>query len=147
MRSVEEILEQKGVRLTPNRILVARCIEHSSHPVSMAEIEQEIESLDKSSVFRVLMLFVEKDIVHVIDDGSGSLRYELCHGEAGHTLEDMHLHFKCENCGRIFCLESEHIPHVNLPAGYTMFTANFVAKGLCPACSLSTNTKSTNTKR
>lgn len=135
MKSIEEILEHKGVRVTPNRVLVARCIERSIYPVSMTEIEKDIESLDKSSVFRVLMLFVEKDIVHVIDDGSGSLRYELCHGEAGHSIDDMHIHFKCENCGRIFCFESEHIPHINLPDGFSMFTANFVGKGLCDVCS------------
>lgn len=134
MKSIEATLIQKGIKPTPNRVLVARCLDGFHHPVSMADIENQIDSIDKSSVFRVLMRFVEKDVVHVIDDGSGSLKYELCRGEAGHSLEDMHIHFKCELCGRIFCIESEHIPTIHLPEGFSLFTVNFVGKGICKDC-------------
>lgn len=134
-KSIETSLEQKGIRPTPNRVLIARCLDSFTHPVSMTEIENTLDSIEKSSVFRVLMLFAEKDFVHVIDDGSGSLKYELCRGEKGHTLDDMHIHFKCESCGRIFCFESEHIPAINLPEGFTPLHANFVIKGLCKDCS------------
>lgn len=135
MKTIEEIFEQKGIRITPNRLLVARCLNDYQYPVSMAELEDKIVTIDKSSLFRVLTLFVDKDMVHVIDDGSGSLRYELCRGEHGHTLDDMHIHFKCESCGRIYCLESEHIPAINLPDGFSLFTVNFVGKGICAECS------------
>lgn len=134
MDSIETTLEQKGIKITPNRILVARFLDRSPNPVSMTDIEYAIDTLDKSSVFRVLTHFVDKDFVHVIDDGSGSLKYELCRGNAGHSMDDMHIHFKCEGCGRVFCFESEQIPGINLPEGFSLFAANFVGKGLCPDC-------------
>lgn len=123
-----------GIRPTPNRMLVAECLRACQHPVSMAEIEDMIDTIDKSSVFRVLSLFAEKHLVHAIDDGSGSLKYELCPGGDSHSMEDMHAHFSCEKCGRIKCIEQD-VPNINLPDGYKVHSANFVVKGLCPDCS------------
>lgn len=140
MEIITDMLDEKGIRPTPNRELVARALYNCDHPVSMAEIEESIASIDKSSVFRVLKLFIDKDLVHVIDDGSGSMRYELCRGEAGHSLNDMHLHFKCVECGRIFCMESQHVPELNLPEGFCLFSVNFVAKGLCDQCATALGT-------
>lgn len=134
MDRISALLEQKGIRPTPNRILVARCLDGFRHPVSIAEIEEDIASIDKSGVFRVIRLFVENDLVHEIDDGSGSLRYELCRGECGHSVSDMHIHFKCVECGKVYCLETEHIPPFNIPEGFLLQSVNFVGKGVCKDC-------------
>lgn len=131
--TIEEALQCKGIRPTANRLLVARCLSELKHPASMTEIEQTIDTMDKSSVFRVLTLFVEHDIVHVIDDGSGSLKYELCRSRHGHSIDDMHVHFRCEVCGRVFCVD-QPIPPIELPEGFTLLTSNFVGKGVCAEC-------------
>ena len=80
-KSIEEkILNQKGVRPTTNRILIVRELLKADHPISIADFESLMDySMDKASIFRVLELFTEKDVVHVIEDGSRSLKYELCH--------------------------------------------------------------------
>ena len=76
---IENILNRKGVKPTSNRILVVRELMKASHPVSLADLEILLGfSMDKASIFRVLELFSEKEIVHVIEDGSRSFKYELC---------------------------------------------------------------------
>lgn len=135
--TIEQALQCKGIRPTANRLLVARCLDQLHHPASMAQIEQTIDTMDRSSVFRVLTLFVEHDMVHVIDDGSGSLKYELCRGRHGHSVDDMHAHFRCETCGRVFCFD-QPVPKLNLPAGFTLLTTNFVGKGICADCNAKT---------
>ncbi len=134
MKNIEDLLAAKGIKATPNRILVGRCLRDFGRPASMTDVEAKIHSIDKSSVFRVLSLFEERELVHIIDDGSGSMKYELCYGEEGHTMSDMHIHFKCEACGGIFCIESEHVPEVILPEGFTLRGVNYVAKGVCAQC-------------
>lgn len=133
---IENLLSSKGVRPTANRILVLKELLKVSHPVSLSDLESSLEfSLDKSSVFRVLEIFAEKDVVHVIEDGSRSLKYELCHSSEEHSLDDEHPHFYCEKCKEIFCLDDVKIPPIALPDGYKAHSVNYVIKGLCPNCS------------
>ena len=82
----------------------------------------------------MLELFAEKDIVHVIEDGSRSLKYEMCPGSSHHSPDDQHVHFYCEVCHRTCCLPEINIPRVSLPAGYEMRSINYMVKGVCPSC-------------
>lgn len=128
------ILDRKGVKATPNRILVLRSMLLSERPLSLSELETMLDSVDRSSIFRVLTLFVAHHIVHEIEDGSGMAKYEVCSGENECTIEDMHVHFYCENCHRTYCFKDMHIPDVQLPEGFSMDSVNFMVKGTCPSC-------------
>lgn len=129
-----ELLLRHGVKPTANRIVVVKALADIDRPLSLSELEYKILSIDKSGVFRALTLFRERHLVHVIEDGGDGVRYELCRSDADGEDDDMHVHFFCERCHRTFCMEDVHIPQVPLPDGYVMSTANYVVKGLCPAC-------------
>lgn len=132
---IEKLLEGRGVRPTANRILVVRELLKASRPVSLANLEESLEySMDKASIFRVLNLFSEKDIVHVIEDGSRSLKYELCVSDGHHTLSDEHVHFYCERCRETYCFKDVTIPGINLPEGFRVHSVNYMIKGVCPEC-------------
>lgn len=129
-----ELLEKHGVKPTANRIVVARALAEAGRPMSLTELEYKILSIDKSGVFRALTLFRDHHLVHVIEDGSGGARYELCHSHHDDEDDDMHVHFHCTQCHTTFCIDNTPIPTVELPEGYTMSTANYVVKGICPDC-------------
>ncbi len=129
-----DLLMAHGVRPTANRIVVTRVLNGARRPLSMRELEDEIETMDKSAVFRTLMLFKEHRLVHVISDGSNSERYELCRSHDHAHDDDAHLHFYCERCHRTFCIDEVAVPEVKLPKGYVMSSAMFVARGVCPEC-------------
>lgn len=132
----EALLEAHGVKTTANRILVVKALAESSRPMSLSELEDEMLSVDKSSIFRVLTLFREHHLVHVLEDGSDGVRYELCLSTDGHDRDDdQHVHFYCERCHRTFCLHELPIPSVTLPEGFRMLSINYMAKGICPKCS------------
>lgn len=129
------MLEEKGVKPTANRILVARELMRATNPVSLAELEVLLGmTMSKASIFRVLELFAAHDVVHEIEDGSRSLKYELCHGTDRHSIDDEHVHFYCERCKRTFCIEGVTAPPVDLPAGYRPHSINYMIKGVCPDC-------------
>lgn len=134
MKEAIKILEHKLVKPTSNRILVLDALLRANRPISLGELEDVIETIDKSSIFRVLTLFLDNDIVHGIEDGSGSLKYEVCGGEDHHSLSDQHVHFYCEACGTTFCFESTHIPVAPVPEGFQPRFINYMIKGLCPDC-------------
>lgn len=133
---IEGILSRYGIKPTANRILVMRELMKTSRPISLADLEKFLGfSMDKASIFRVLELFREKEMVHVIEDGSRSLKYELCHGPLHHTISDEHVHFYCEKCKETYCFENVSVPQINMPDGFYPHSVNYVIKGICPKCS------------
>lgn len=127
-------LQAKGIKPTANRILILKELAASSSPQSLSDIEKRMVSMDKSSIFRTLTLFLEHDVVHAFEDGRGILNYELCEEEGKCDHHDGHIHFYCESCQRSFCLEDIHIPSFELPAGFSPHSVSFVIKGECPNC-------------
>lgn len=132
---LERLLINKNVKPTSNRILVVRELARASRPISLADLETTLDTLDKTSIFRVLELFANKDIVHVIEDGSRSLKYELCHSVSHHNIKDQHVHFYCESCMQTYCFENISVPPIEIPTGFLPRSVNYMIKGLCPKCS------------
>lgn len=136
--SIEErILSERGIKPTANRILILRELLNSSGPMSMSELETALETIDKSVVFRNLVLFREHHLLHQIQAGE-EVKYEFCACECadedGAVDEDEHVHFYCENCHKTICLNDLPIPRVELPSGYSISEINYVVSGLCPDC-------------
>lgn len=128
------LLQRHGVKPTANRIIIVGALAQASNPLSLSDLEVDIATIDKSSIFRTLATFKEHGLVHVIEDGSDSAKYELCHGTGDEHDSDRHVHFYCERCNRTFCLSQVHVPQVQLPAGYQVRGVNYLVKGLCPRC-------------
>ena len=132
---IENLLQTKGVKPTSNRVLVMRELMQATHPVNLADLEILLGfTMDKASIFRVLELFTEKDVVHAIEDGSRSLKYELCHSSHRHKISDQHVHFYCEKCKETYCFESVKVPVIDMPEGFAPRIINYMVKGVCPKC-------------
>lgn len=130
----EALLLAHGIKPTANRLVVVRALDEGGRPLSLMELERRIVSIDKSGIFRALTLFREHHLIHVIDDGSGGTRYELCHSHDHAVDDDLHPHFFCEHCRRTFCLTDVPLPPVSTPQGFLINSANYLLKGLCPQC-------------
>ncbi|WP_314664095.1 Fur family transcriptional regulator [Prevotella aurantiaca] len=134
----EQILEhliKHNVKPTANRILIAEAISRYNGPVSMKELETKLQTIDKSSIFRTLIVFSNQHVVHQVEDGNDIVRYELCMSDDEETDSDMHAHFYCEQCQHTTCLHEVDIPEIHLPEGYKLSNVNFMLKGICPECS------------
>ena len=133
--SLEEKLEHRGVKLTAMRLLVYQELERAHRPLSLRELEDRMPTAERSTIFRTLTLLLQHHLIHAIEDGSGALRYEVCHGHDECTIDDQHIHFYCEQCHRTFCFHDTKIPQVSLPDGFQISSINYMVKGLCPDCS------------
>ncbi|MBO7643584.1 MAG: transcriptional repressor [Bacteroidales bacterium] len=134
-KEIENLMQAHGIRPTANRISIALALSRAGRPMSLGELEDNLDTIDKSGISRALTLFRGSHMVHVIEDGSDSVRYELCLSESEHHDSDEHVHFYCEKCGKTFCLNDISIPSVALPSGWTPTSTNYMIKGVCPACS------------
>ena len=134
------ILEQSNIKPTAVRRLVLDALHKAECALSLTDLEARLGTVDKSSIFRTLTLFLSHHLIHGIEDGSGQLKYALCPpqchcGEDEHCgLDDLHTHFRCQRCGKTFCLRGLPVPSVPLPKGFELTSANYVLVGYCPEC-------------
>ena len=131
---IESRFEQRGVKLTAMRLLVFQELERAHRPLSLRELEDRMPTADRSTIFRTLTILLNHHLVHPIEDGSGSLRYEACCSNDHHSHDDQHIHFYCESCHRTFCFRETKIPRTTLPEEFQMTSINYMVKGLCPNC-------------
>ena len=132
--SLEELLEHHGVKPTANRLLIARALQDANRPLSLIELETQLETIDKSNVFRALTAFREAHLVHVLEDAGDGVRYELCHSHDEEHDDDVHVHFYCTRCHKTYCLEDTPVPPVAVPEGFNPESVSYLVKGICPEC-------------
>ncbi|MDE5940703.1 MAG: transcriptional repressor [Muribaculaceae bacterium] len=131
----EKLMAGAGVRPSPVRLLVLKTISEARRPVSSQEIEQRLETVDRSSINRSLSLLADKGLLHAVDDGSGAVKYEVCCSAGCHDRhDDRHPHFRCTACGRTFCFDNMGVPPICLPEGFEAHSVNYVVQGLCAVC-------------
>ena len=129
-----KLLALRDIKPTANRLLVLREMLAADRAFSLLDLEDRLVTMDKSTIFRTITLFLGHHLIHAIDDGSGSLKYALCSSDCNCEVDDLHTHFYCEACHRTFCFKQIHIPRVTLPEGFSMNSINYVIKGLCNEC-------------
>ena len=97
-----ETLQEKGHRLTPQRMLVIEALHSADKHISAEEIYEQLHSRypysNISTVYRTLELLKKLDLVTETNFGEGRVRYHVA--EKGH-----HHHLICRSCGRIIDLE------------------------------------------
>jgi len=130
------LLRKRGVKVTANRLVIVRELARQTNPVTMAELERSLNTIDKSTIFRILQLFKQRGVVHAIVGVDESTHYELCHSEEADNDMDQHPHFYCEQCHKTFCLDYMVVPKVPLPRGFVRHSVNFIIKGICDVCML-----------
>ena len=135
LKTVDIILEQKSVRITPMRQLLLRHFLQEEAVLGLNELEEAFPKADRITIYRTLKTFEEKGIIHSIQNGTSEVKYALCkeHCEELYHV-DRHPHFHCFVCGSVECLGSVILPPTILPEGYTAQETRMTIKGTCNRC-------------
>jgi len=134
-KQVDKLLEQKKVKNTAMRQLVLAKFLETNSAFSLSQLYHSLDWSDKTTIFRTLKTFVDKGILHTIDNGSGSTLYALCSDNCStHLHVDFHPHFKCEKCGKTFCIETNSFPKIEVPQGFEVKNVEVNLSGICSDC-------------
>lgn len=151
---IEKTFKDYDIRVTAVRLMIWKELCSLDFAFALCDLEGILPTVDRSTIFRALTLFVEKGLLHTIDDGSGQQKYCICH-EYDHASEEdeceddckkhgdgcrkheecHHVHLSCTKCGRTFCLRNQKIPPVQVPEGFEVLNMQYVIQGICPHCS------------
>jgi len=133
-KEIDKKLHSRNIKPTAMRELVLKVLTEQKTAISLSELEDKFANAEKSTLYRTLKTFEEKKLIHSIDDGSGAMRYAVCHDSCECNPNDLHLHFFCNSCKQTFCLNEIPVPKINLPIGFLLESVNMVVKGICLNC-------------
>lgn len=136
----KDLLQRCNLRITPMRVQVLEeFIDAGNNALSSQSIEQQIDQIDRITLYRTLKTFNDAGLIHQAMDGSGKVKYALCSDDCSthHHHVDQHAHFYCSECERTLCLEATAFPEVNLPSNYLLDNCQLVLSGICSDCNSS----------
>lgn len=129
-KNSREQLLQHEISPSFTRVKILDYIQESkNHPTVediFSSLIDELPTLSKTTVYNVLNLFEEKNIVKSLLLDKTVTRYEL--------VEEEHAHFKCNVCGSVFDIPK---PTIIMPTlqGFSIEEDEVTLKGTCSDCS------------
>jgi Fe2+ or Zn2+ uptake regulation protein len=140
MMDYEGIIRAAGHRVTPQRVLILDAVcdgsGHTTLGQIFARVRQVDRSIDRSTLYRTLRLFVELGLIVSADTGDGDTYYEIARPHRHH-------HLVCRRCGTE--QEVEHtllqtlIDQVVQRHGFRVDMDHLVLFGWCVTCQQAQN--------
>ncbi|MFK5883869.1 MAG: transcriptional repressor [Candidatus Izemoplasma sp.] len=129
----KEYLKEKGISPLYTRVKIFEYLEmKKSHPTAdeiYKALVGELPTLSKTTVYNVLKLLIEKDIVKSVNIGDNEMKYEFVTKE--------HSHFKCCDCGKLFDIPLVSTTYDSKDLnGFRIDESQVLFKGICPSCQI-----------
>ncbi|MCB9225003.1 MAG: transcriptional repressor [Crocinitomicaceae bacterium] len=128
-----EILKSRNIRITDFRLVVLDILARHKTAISMEQIEEELGDFDRITLYRTIKTFIEKGVVHEILMPGNVKKLALCDDGCQDEHHHEHLHFQCNSCNEIYCVDIPRFPKVNLP-GFKIDRMEIQAFGTCQQC-------------
>ena len=129
--NIGEYLKKHGIKPSYQRMKTFEyLLKYRNHPtVDMIykELINEIPTLSKTTIYNTLKIFVEKNIVIVINIEDNEVRYDADISKHGH--------FKCDKCGVIYDFEI-NLGEMELKEieAFRIDEYHFYLRGTCKKC-------------
>ncbi|GAB6110445.1 Fur family transcriptional regulator [Desulfomicrobium salsuginis] len=134
-KAAEHRLAAAGLEATEHRVRVLMAVGGTPYPSSAPEILDAVRAksdINRVTVYRILDLLVEHEVLNRLDLGDKSRRFCLREDH-----DDEHPHFHCTRCDRYLCLR--HAQGILNTEGLEGLEADIRhvdirLEGVCPAC-------------
>jgi len=131
---LSEGLRKRGLRLTPQRLQVARVIaESESHPdveSIFRQVREHVPTVSLDTVYRTMATLVELGLVNRVSVPGGSARYD--------ADISPHHHFVCVECGLIGDVHARALEQIDIPHEAARYGIVQLVKvqfrGICDQC-------------
>lgn len=130
-------LRGAGLKFTGPRAAVLQALEQCDAPVSHADVVAAVsaavatvgpaDTVDASTIYRNLVDLQGAGLVHRLDVGDHTWRYELKRDD------ETHAHFVCDDCGVVACLPEGSVSVKGVP-GRVGRVQSVLLRGSCPQC-------------
>lgn len=134
---VAGLIRAAGVKVTRGRVRVFELLRSAAQPLSHTEVEEALdEAMDRVTLYRVLDSLVACGLALKAVDPRGVFRFSSAGTQHRHQG---HVHFRCVDCGGVFCLKAALPPPPKLPRGFRLAEVELDVRGTCARCAARTN--------
>ncbi len=131
---MESLLKNKKLSQTPFRKGVLAIFAKHNNAIPLSKIEEELTEYNRITLYRTIKIFLKKGIIHEITINGAESNFAICREECDTIAHHhQHIHFKCKQCGIIFCVEVDRFPTIKLPE-YKIDQLEIQATGWCKKC-------------
>ncbi len=134
MKETAQILREKGLKVTPQRIAVYNMLlQTNSHPnadMIYRALEETNPTMSLATVYKTLDYFKHLGLVQELNVGEGSARYD--------ATVHCHPHAVCTCCGKVVDLEVEELTNLHeklsQPLDFAVSCEQLILYGTCAEC-------------
>jgi Fur family transcriptional regulator, ferric uptake regulator len=131
-----EQLRAAGIKVTSARVRVFDALAAAHQPLCHAELDTRLAAtgeaaLDRVTLYRVLDALVACGLAAKSMDNRGVFRFATVAARQQHAG---HAHFRCTDCGSVFCLDTVPPPAPKLPRGFQLVEVELDVSGTCVNC-------------
>jgi Fur family ferric uptake transcriptional regulator len=131
-----ELIRAAGVKVTAGRVRVLDALHGARQPLCHGELEAQLgtvagAAVDRVTLYRILDSLVACGLALKAVDTRGVFRFSAT---GVHRHHAGHVHFRCTDCGGVFCLKAEPPPPPKLPRGFRLAEVAFDVRGTCAGC-------------
>jgi len=136
LASSSEQIRAAGVKVTAGRVRVLDVLQAARQPLCHAELETRLAvgaaaPFDRVTLYRVLDSLVACGLALKAVDTRGVFRFSAAGTQRQH---EGHVHFRCTDCGGVFCLKAVPPPPPKLPRGFRLAEVELDVRGVCANC-------------
>lgn len=138
--TVPDQLRARGVKVTRGRVRVLEILRVACQPLCHAELEARLAEngdvpFNRVTLYRILDSLVSCGLALKAIDARGVFRFSAAGTQHQH---DGHVHFRCTDCGGVFCLKAVPPPPPKLPRGFRLSEVALDVRGTCASCATRT---------
>lgn len=131
MKAVD-ILYNHNLKRTSCREGILDIVMSASQALSEHEIRERLAgNYDRTTFYRSFKTLEEHQIIHKIVIDNQLVKYAL---DNKVTLKNEHVHFFCNTCHVVRCMDNIPVPKFQLPDGYAPMETEVLIKGTCANC-------------
>jgi len=130
----DQMIRARRGRITSARSRVLAALLSAERALTHQEIAKRLDSqgiLDRVTLYRTLDWLVDQGLAHRVSGEDRAWRFNASGAAEAHE----HAHFKCTQCGQVFCLDEVSTAFaIQLPRGFQSRHIELSIKGVCNAC-------------
>lgn len=126
-----DLLRAAGLKKTPGRVRVLEALAAAASPLCHADLGALLPDADRVTIYRVLDSLVECGLALKAVDTRGVFRFSVARAQRQHAN---HVHFRCTECGGVFCLKAPPPSPPKLPRGFRLDEVEYDIRGICAEC-------------
>lgn len=137
-----ELLREKGLKVTSQRLLVLEAIascpeEHLTAEEIFELVKVDYPEIGLATVYRTIQLLNELNLIDRINFDDGFVRYEMG-STPNHGQKHHHHHLICEKCGKVISFRDDLLEELEAriaeTTGFCVVNHDVKLYGCCKAC-------------